>query len=405
MQRIQFSRLFKVFIPALSFALIGWGGMRPSSPTAQTSDTFVYLPLITQQADHTWQWHAPQFLTLTPTPNASDAFLLAIDSGGLPHLWYDTYTSPRFIYHTTLTAQGWLTPTQIADTLGTSYTLFPPVRDAEGHFHLVWRNWLGSGVPDPYRLMYAQYAHGTWNPEEEVYRTDGDLQGMVSLDSSGTPHVTSAGSIFVFPIQYFSRTQTAWSAPTTISVSHPVYWVWPDVLGGVQLYGESYNTAFYHTSWLNDTQHTDELPYTASILGQDTQLDGENNLHVFERTQVPIPGGTVYGITHRCLTHDLLWTEAQVLSGETDTTSPLLKTEDGQGGVALAWQDSSENLVHVALFDGCTLTKTGQVLLPLDQSWQLEASALSQEPPVFCLLARKMYTSTEYLTQCSAFIP
>jgi hypothetical protein len=254
--------------------------------------------------------------------------------------------------------------------------------------------------------MYASFANGIWHPEEEVYRTDDQQEGMVRVNAAGEVHVTSAGGMFSIIAHHLIRTPSGWTVPENITPSHTVSWVWPDILGGVQFYGEAYNTAFYHTAWLNGAQPTDVLPHTGGYLsGKDTQLDGQNNLHVFARAQVPIPGDTVYGITHRCLTHDLLWTEEQVLSGITDTTSPLLKTEDGHGQVALTWQESTGNRVHVALFDGCTLTKTAQETLPLAQDWELEATALSQNPSAFCLLAHRVYYSSEYLVQCAAYTP
>lgn len=410
MPKFPYLRLLLIIFLGFILTSTQWFMSRTSVSSAQIvemNNFVLYLPFVTNHADNTWQWEEPQFLTLTPTPDANDPFLMAIDANGQPHLWYNTYTAPRFIYHTTLTAQGWLTPTQIADTLGTSYTLFPPVQDAEGNFHLLWRNWLGSGVTNPYRLMYARYTGGLWTPEEEVYRTSDQQQGMVRVNPAGEVHVTSAGGIFSTIAQHFVRTPSGWTAPENITPSHNIYWVWPDILGGVQFYGESYDqTTFYHTAWLNGAQHTDVLPGIGDyLLWKDTQLDGENNLHIFERTQVPIPGGTVYGITHRCLTHDLLWTDEQVLSGETDTASPLVKAEDGYGKIALAWQESTGNLVHIAVFKDCTLAKTAQVTLPLDKSWTLEASALGQTPSAFCLLARRMYASTEYLVQCATYTP
>ena len=398
---------FTLFL-TLAWTLTNWFTTQSAGLPTQTSEgsnTTVYLPLIYNQADFTWQWQDPQSFTLTPTPDTSDPLLLAIDLEGQPHLWFDTLYEPRFIYHTTLTAQGWLTPTQVADTLGTSYTLFPPARDLEGSFHLLWRNSLGSGVPDPYRLMYARYANETWNPEEEIYRSNFAQQGMVTVDLSDNLHITSAGITFFGTIRHFAQTPSGWATPEEITVPHPISRIWPDRIGGIQFFGETSNTAFYHTSWLAGQQNTDELPYTGYLSGSDTQLDGLNNLHLFRRAQVPVPGGTVYGVYHRCLTHELVWTAEQVLSGETNTLAPLLKASDDYTQIALAWQNSTGNQVHIAVFEDCALTREATLTLPLENTWELEAIALSQNPPAFCLLARRMYTSTTYYSRCATYSP
>ena len=120
----------------------------------------IYLPTVSNQFDPAWLWHDAQRLKLSPSPDAYDPMPLAIDSAGQPVLIYDTYYTPRYIYYTYPSAQGWITPTQIADTLGTSYTLYPPARDEQGKLHLLWSNSLGTGVSDPYRLMYASLDKG-----------------------------------------------------------------------------------------------------------------------------------------------------------------------------------------------------------------------------------------------------
>jgi hypothetical protein len=173
--------------------------------------------------------------------------------------------------------------------------------------------------------------------------------------------------------------------------------------GGVHLYGD---TSFptQHVNYSNwqaghlqvDGQTTPgDLPYGGS------QLDGQHNLHLFRQAQVPVPGDTVNGVYHRCLTNQLTWTDEQVLSGVRETKSPLLKAADQVSQVALVWQESSDHQVKVVVFEGCTQTRQIAITLPLENTWDLEAATLSQNPDVFCFLARKLYTSTEFLVQCA----
>ncbi len=143
------------------------------------------------------------------------------------------------------------------------------------------------------------------------------------------------------------------------------------------------------------------LTVPGELLSDDSLLDGENNLHLFRRSQVPVPGGTVYGVYHRCLTKTQTWTSEQVLSGEMETLSPLLKAEDGGSRIALAWQEKLGGVVQVRIFDQCTLVHSSAVNLPVENLWELESAALSEEPSKFCLLARKQYTSTNYVVQCA----
>ncbi len=402
-------RQTKWFIQVACLVLISsWliGSYPTFAQTASTSNP-IYLPLLARQFDPAWQWQQPQLFELSPDPNTSDPMLLTIDTFGQPHLLYDTLFDPRFIYHTYLTDQGWITPTQVADTLGISYTLFPPVVDDQGGIHLLWRNWLGSGVTNPYRLMYSKMENNIWSDEEEVYRSNSDIQGMVRPDKTGVLHVTSASTLFLTDIHHFTRLLSGWSLPVDISTSHSTTWIWPDYYGGVHFYGKEYypKQGIVHSYWVNGNFQIEgeyiagELPYGDSL------LDGLNNLNIFRRDQVPVPGRTVYGVYYRCLTHDSILTDEQVLSGQQDTLSPLVKAEDGHAQIALAWQESTGNVVQVRIFEDCKLTHSSSITLPSGNSWELESAALSSNPGKFCLLARRSYTSTDYILGCALIKP
>ncbi len=374
---------------------------------AQENEHQIYLPLVTNNFDPAWHWQEPTMVTLNPNPNTSDPMLMAIDADGFPHIWWDTFYSPRFIYHTHLTAQGWFTPTHVAETLGTSETLYPPVRDNQGNIHLLWHNWLGVGIENDYRLMFASFSNSQWNPEEVVTQSDQNRQGMLHLDSQGGLHATYTGSLFFSVIAHTSRIDTGWTPPDDIDPDHSVSQVWPDMQGGVHLYGDiSYPTQHVNYSYWKDGQFLVDVQTTPGDLPYgDSQLDGKNNLHLFRLAQVPIPGGTVNGIYHRCLTNNLTWTEERVLSASQNTKSPLLKASDQVSQVVLVWQESAGNRVHVAIFDECSQTRQVTITLPIENTWELESATISQSPYVFCFLARKLYTSTEFLVQCATIDP
>jgi hypothetical protein len=157
-----------------------------------------------------------------------------------------------------------------------------------------------------------------------------------------------------------------------------------------------------YSYWLNGQYPVKEQTISGELGTGDTLLDGQNNLNLFRRAQVPVPGGTVTGVYHRCLTNDQRWIAERVLSGELETLSPLLKAEDGNSRVALAWQERLDGIVQVRIINLCSVEHAAAITLPDDYSWELEAAALSHNPDQFCLLARRLYSSTNYLVQCAS---
>jgi hypothetical protein len=387
-----------------SFCLVANSSPYPQPLSLSNS---IYLPLVDHQFDPAWSWQAAQAFELTPIPNTGDPMLMSIDLAGQPHLLYDTFFEPRYIYHTYPTSQGWITPTQIANTLGTSYTLFPPVRDEQGGLHLLWRNWLGSGVTNPYRLMYSKLVNGAWSEEEELSRFGSEMQGMLRPDQAGALHVTAASTLLFTDVFHYTRLSSGWSPPADISVSHPASWIWPDYLGGVHFYGEiSYpQPEVVYSYWRDGEYHIEGQRTPGELPFGDSLLDGQNNLHLFRHGQVPVPGRIVFGVYHRCLTRDLAWTEEQVLSGQQDTLGPVVKAEDGRSQTVLAWQESAENMVQIRVFEGCKLAHSSSITLPLEDAWELASAAISQDPGLFCLLAHRSYTFADFLVQCAQLIP
>ena len=230
---------------------------------------------------------------------------------------------------------------------------------------MLWSNWLGTGVSDPYRLMYAGLENGAWSAEEEVARFSGDIQGMVRPDPGGILHVTSAGTAFFSGIRHFRRTASGWSAPVSIPTQPGGRWIWPDYSGGVHFFGGTpYPPTVHYSYWTDGHFQVEDQQVDGELGGWSSQIDAQNNLYLFRRDQVPVPGGTVYGVYQRCLSHSLTWAEERVLSGQTDILSPVVAAEDGRGRTVLAWQEKSEHVVQMRLFEGCEVVHATSLSCP-----------------------------------------
>ena len=225
---------------------------------------------------------------------------------------------------------------------------------------------------------------------------------MVRPDASGKLHVTSAGTIVFSGIRHFVRTTSGWSAPISIPSPSATRWIWPDYAGGIHFYGAIYSSpGVLYSYWLDGQFRVDEQYIVGDLGSSDSQIDARNNLYLYRRDQVPVPGGTVYGIYQRCLTHELVLTGERVLSGQTDILSSMVAAEDGRSRVVLAWQESIGKVVQVRLFEDCNLIHSSSVTLPTENEWELKSAALSPDPNVVCLLARQKYSSQDWLVECA----
>ena len=376
-------------------------GPRPvlGAPLHQTTTT-TYLPLVVKNYDPGWQWQLPSQIALSPHPN--HATILVIDRFGRPHILWDTYTSPRYIYHTYLTEQGWTAAAPVAESLGTSETLFPPIIDSDGNLHLLWHNWLGSSVENPYCLLYAVFDGSQWSAEEEVVRSVTDIQGMVQLDGQDGVRVTYVGTLFFGGKAYQTqRISGVWSSPVQVNVSHIVSLVWPDMAGGIHFYGnDTYNNILYHSYWLNGQFIVDGQTGTGQISGRQTQLDIQNNLHVYWTGQVPVPGDTVTGIYYQCLDASLNWSPQIIPSEQEEIAGSPSKAWDGQGGFALAWKETPANRIRLSLWGSCTQGDVKTFPFASDINWEVAAAAISHTPRQACVLARELYTY-EYTVVCA----
>jgi hypothetical protein len=364
------------------------------------ADHLLYLPLTMNNYDPGWLWQDSISLTLTPTPGAK--LVTAIDHQGRLHVMWETSTSPRFIYHTFRTADGWTPSAPVATTLGTSYILYSPLVGDNGDLHLVWRNYLGSGVDKPYRLMYARFDGFQWQPEEEAYRTSNStLQAIPHHDQDSNIRITLVDSaLFSTTTHQLLRLNNIWQPMGVIQPGHSSQWVWPDKVGGIHFYGSAGNQMYY--SYWRDGQfqiHNHQGPGT--IGSRQTQLDAQNNLHTFWQGSVPVPGGTVTGLSYQCLQSNLTWQTQEVLSGFNAVSGAMSKAADTVSRVTIAWKESSPPLFYLGIWDGCN--KLSQKLIPITEpnQWELKAMALSRTPQKSCTLFRRSFNSTLYTAVCA----
>jgi hypothetical protein len=358
-------------------------------------DGDIFLPLVVKNHDPTWQWRAP--ITVTLTPQTSSAPLMALDHQGRPHILWDTYKEPKFVYHTYLDSGTWVTPTAVAESLGFSEALYPPVVDSQGGLHLLWLN--RETYNDPYRTLYTRFTSGQWAAEEEVFRssqTGSALLGMVHFDEKGNIHATMVDGFLVSGIYHTVHAETGWEASVEIEPPTHYDWVWPDHRGGVHFYGNDYGTPsyLYYSYWREGhfTVRDRRGPARVDLAGRETQLDGKGNLHIFWTDPVAIPGGSVTGVYHQCLGEDLSAGPKEVLSGES-YASGVVKTGSRTRRFALAWQEEGGERVRMGVWEGCRQTDTKTVPFSGEMDWTPRAMAISDVSSRVCILG---YTTTYY---------
>lgn len=370
--------------------------------TSQETEYLTYLPVLQNQVDASWRWHEPEEINLIPTPFKKPVSI--IDHNGRLHLFWDTLTEPRLIYHTVLSSDGWAEVQPIAQTYGTSYLLYPPGISEDGIIHFVWRNWLGPSLENPYRLMYARFDGFHWSAEEEIVRTQYEMQAMVQTGDPGEIHVTYVGTAFFSSIYHTKRTDHGWTSISSLHPSHSVSLVWPDRYGGIHLY-ESYNYTndLHYSYWLGGDFVIENSVFHGNLLGHESQLDGQKNLHIFWSGQVPVVGSQIQGLYYQCLSNNLVASPEQVLSGETEITGLAIKASDNKSRIALAWKEAATGNVQLMIRNQCDLQKTKSIPLPEGKNWEPVSLALSAEPKRACILVKQAYT-TNYSGLCADII-
>ncbi len=370
--------------------------------SSQEFEHLTYLPVLQNQLDVSWRWHIQADIVLDPRPFNKPVSIS--DRSGRIHLFWDTLTEPRLIYHTVLSEQGWAKIQPIAQTIGTSYLLYPPVISEDGLLHFVWRNWLGTGLENPYRLLYARFDGLHWNAEEEIVRTAYEMQAMVQTGEPREIHVTYVEPLFFSRIHQSKRTENGWERTSNVNPSHSVSLVWPDRFGGIHLY-ESYNYTndLHYSYWLNGSFVIENTVFHGNLLGHESQLDGQNNLHIFWTGQVPVVGSQIQGLYYQCLSKHLFASPEQVLSGATEITGPVIKASDNQSRIALAWKEAESGIIQLMVRNECILQKTKPIPLSEGINWEPITLAISAIPKNTCILARQPYTSN-YSIMCAEII-
>lgn len=362
-------------------------------PALAQAEHQVYLPLAIDPAAGPLWWSTSAAVTLTPIPAAG--VLSALDGQGRLHLLWHTRYAPQFIYHTYQTDSGWSPPTPVALTLGRSELLYPPLVDRAGALHLVWRNHLGYGIDNPYRLLVARFADDQWQSEELLWR--GTTPG-----AAGIPHlageevrVTAFDSTFMSGVNQWRRSEEGWVAAASIDPDHSVVRLWPDHMGGIHFFGWGSGTAYSY--WREGAFLVHKPDIGVVVTARTLVMDRRGALHVSWRGTVPVPGGTVYGDYHHCLEADMDWREAEVLSGEYEASTPL-SAVGVDTPMALAWSRTRPTpQTQVETWEGCE--RVLQAILPAQGA--VAGLAIGGEPHKLCAVVATGSAAT-YQALCAA---
>lgn len=367
----------------------------------------IFLPVLTRSADLTWVWEESRHVKLSPIPNHSP--LSVIDLLGRVHYVWDTmsYSTGRFIYHTYWTGSDWAPTVKVANTLGYSETLLPPVVGPDGRIHLLWDNELS--YSGPMRLMYAAFDGQSWSPEEEVYRSSGysNLSGQLRVDAQNRVHVLISTSEGYF---YSARNPSGWAPLAAINPSDQITFVswfqWLDRNGGARFYSYGYPSSSYFLYWFNGAFRGQAQPFAGTLWGRSTLLDGVDNLHTYWTADIPVPGGTVYGVRHQCLSPGLSWGPETVLSGQESIGNGVWTAESGAGRSIFAWMVYRSSEVSLVTLRGCGPAVLQKVPLgppPVSSSWgELGSVTISgNQPAQICLLVEIPYYSSDFGVICA----
>jgi hypothetical protein len=310
--------MFNISRPILIIAGILFLITTSSPALSQDTDLHpIYLPLVSHDYDPTWVWYEPELVTIAPHPRN---ILMSIDNQGRQHLFWDVRLGDRFIYHSYNSDEGWTVPTIIAETLGTSELFLHPLVSSDGKIHLLWNNRLASG--SPYRQMYAYFDGDVWSPDVEVASNHYSFPlTRLNYDDSGNITMASIyGGVFA---KYYHRVlaSSGWSELLEISpysVYPTILWKSynPDMDGGVRFYGQAVGGGLYYAHWNGGDSNIPRQHFPGEIPSWGgTVLDRNYNLNIYRTGSVPIPGGSVTGLYHRCIDQNLTVLPEQVLSG------------------------------------------------------------------------------------------
>jgi len=359
-----------------------------------------YLPFLAQNYNSAWHWNSPITTTLTPAPFNPPATI--IDPAGRFHIFWDTLSSPRYIYHTYWDGQKWSGIIPVGQSLGISSSIKPPFISSDGKLHLVWRSDFGVGTPNRFRLLYASFDGAAWSSVQEIYQTDAYyIQGLVHTDEADHLHALIQRSYGVSAsIFEITRTLSALSAPLQIDPGHLVDEAWADRSGGIHIFGQiAYPEQLFYSYWKEGQFQVVGRQGTGYIGVYPTQMDEMGNLHLFYTANLPVPGGVVRGVIHQCVNTNLNWWERETPSGEADVTGPLMSGWDQNNRLGLAWKETNSGNIQLGVWNGCVKTNFASITFPQGKNWEVSSLAISSLPNKICALVKEMFTSL-YTVRC-----
>lgn len=406
-------RSLGLFCSLVLFSII-FAGLNSNSAKAQSEQkTYLYLPLVLLNYDNAWQWETADYITL---PDYSlNGPVLKLDTSGTKHLIWDVMASTnRFIFTTRKTASGWTPVEKIDNTLGASTLSNFPELGTDGSIYLVWKNELALG--GPYRLMFARFFGGKWESAEELIRGTYQFPFAAINGGEGANVNFIYGASNLISTQYYFSQKTAagWSPAMPIDppLDYPysINRVTPDHQGGVKLLIRSWNDkTMYISYWKNGLFSYHGIPVGIIDPYANSMLDSSNNWHFFKTGNVAIPGGTITGLYHQCLSSELNLGAEKVITGSLPVQDYSVTRDDG-GKAVISWTDtqSAKSILHIQVFQGCELVKESEYRLPaLPQPYTwgplVSTSKVSGPYGQFCALFRKNFT-TEYGLFCARVI-
>lgn len=384
--------------------------MLPFKANAQTAEdgNSIYLPVLMQDYDSSWRWDSVNRISLPESPFHDP--MIGNDFQGRTHLLWDNWSSGnQFIFHTYQTDSGWTPSAEIDQTLGASDLILPPMIGADGRLHLIWYNELVLG--GPYRLMTDSFNTNHWEIAHELVRyqyNSSDVTMNVSPD--GSVYVVY-GILGIIKTDYFftQKTSAGWSTATYIdlALSYPYSLIkaLPDQSGGVGLLIHNWNNStLYYSHWKNGNLSPNLIPLGLINTSNASFLDSQDNWHFFRIASAPIPGGSVDGIYHQCMSSNLSLGPEEVLSG-INNVSDYSVTRDNNGKVVFSWTMlvNGKKVLALEIFNGCERLKHNEYTLPTTENWgSLSATAKTAgHPGKFCAVYDIAYQSKEYGLFCA----
>jgi hypothetical protein len=283
--------------------------------------------------------------------------------------------------------------------------LAPPLLGKDGRAHFLWYNQMGFG--GPYRLLYSSYDGAAWSPSEEAYRSSSaSLTGMLHFDETGAPQVLARTQDVDLILYHTSRTRSGWSAAAQLLTDPFAVWhswgIAPDGSGGVHLLEDDYSGRFSYSYWKNGVFIVKDRKIAGTAGGRSVQSDGLGNVHLAWMGTISLPGGGANGLSHQCLTGNLLG-DRQALSGAQNIEA-FRSAADGAAQVLYAWKLQGGRQLGFALLEGCQVKLAKTLDLPpapFLSRWEgLEAVATSAQPQEVCMLLK--ISSGEFGLLCAA---